>query len=118
MPIAQLVKRMSPKGWAMLGGSAAVAVLFIFLLMQFASAPSYSTLMTGLDPAQTGKMTTTLSTAGIGYQLQHNGTALGVLSGQTAQARVALATAGLLGAQAQPGLSPDRESTRLQSHHF
>jgi flagellar M-ring protein FliF len=105
MPIAQLVKRMSPKGWAMLGGSAAVAVLFIFLLMQFASAPSYSTLMTGLDPAQTGKMTTTLSTAGIGYQLQNNGTALAVVSGQTAQARVALATAGLLGAQSQPGFS-------------
>ena len=89
----------------MLGGSAAVAVLFIFLLMQFASAPSYSTLMTGLDPAQTGKMTTTLSTAGIGYQLQNNGTALAVVSGQTAQARVALATAGLLGAQSQPGFS-------------
>jgi flagellar M-ring protein FliF len=105
MPLAQLAKRLSPKGWAMLGGSAAVAVLFVFLLMQFASAPSYSTLMTGLDPAETGKMTTALSTAGIAYQLQNNGTALAVTSSQTAQARVALATAGLLGATAQPGFS-------------
>ena len=105
MAIAQLAKRMSPKGWAMIGGSAAVAILFIYMLMQFASAPSYSTLMTGLDPAQTGKMTTTLSTAGIAYQLQNNGTALAVVSSQTAQARVALATAGVLGAQAQPGFS-------------
>ena len=41
---------------------------------------------------------------GISYQLQNSGTALGVESGQTSQARVALATAGLLGVgSTQPG---------------
>jgi len=47
-------------------------------------------------------MTSTLSSHGIGYQLQNNGTALAVQSNQTAEARVALAGAGLLGNN-QPG---------------
>ena len=65
--------------------------------MHFASAPSYSTLLTGLDPAQTGKIESTLSAKGIGYQIQNGGTALAVDSSQTSQARIALASAGLLG---------------------
>ena len=66
------------------------------------SQPSYSTLATGLEPAQTGKMTSTLDQQGIGYELQNNGTALAVQSDETARARVALAGAGLLG-NTQPG---------------
>jgi flagellar M-ring protein FliF len=73
-------------------------------VMQMASSPSYSTLMAGIDPTQTGKVTSTLSAQGISYQLQNNGTAIAVQSSQTAQARVALATAGLLTNQ-QPGFS-------------
>ena len=88
----------------MVGGSAAAAILFLVLVMHFASAPSYSTLLTGLDPAQTGKITSTLDTKGIPYQIENNGTALAVASGDTAQARIALATAGLLGSSTnQPG---------------
>ena len=101
---AEIAKQMSPKGWAMVGGSAAAGLVFLVIVMQMASEPSYSTLETGLDPSQTGKITSTLDTQGIAYQLQNNGTALAVQSGQTAQARVALATAGLLGNQ-QPGFS-------------
>jgi flagellar M-ring protein FliF len=104
MPVRQFVSKLSPRGWLMVGGAAAVTVVFLVLVMQMASAPSYSTLMTGLDPTQTGKITSTLSTQGIAYELQNNGTALAVESGKTAQARVALATAGLLGSQ-QPGFS-------------
>jgi flagellar M-ring protein FliF len=103
-PITQIFKRLTPKGWAMVGGSIAAALVFLVVLMQMASAPSYTTLQTGLDPAQTGKITSTLSTQGIAYQLQNNGTALAVQSDQTAQARVALATAGLLSNQ-QPGFA-------------
>lgn len=88
----------------MVGGSAAGAILFLVIVMHFASAPSYSTLLTGLDPAQTGKITSTLDTKGIPYQIENNGTALAVASGDTAQARIALATAGLLGSSSdQPG---------------
>ncbi|HEX4009231.1 MAG TPA: flagellar basal-body MS-ring/collar protein FliF [Solirubrobacteraceae bacterium] len=102
--LADTFKKMSPKGWAMIGGSVAVAIVFLVVVMQMASSPSYSTLMAGIDPTQTGKITSTLSAQGISYQLQNNGTAIAVQSGQTAQARVALATAGLLTTQ-QPGFT-------------
>jgi flagellar M-ring protein FliF len=88
----------------MMGGSAAVAIMFLYFVFSLASAPSYATLLAGLDPAQTGKITSTLDAKGIAYQLQNNGTALAVQADKTAQARIALATAGLLGNQ-QPGFS-------------
>jgi flagellar M-ring protein FliF len=100
--VSQIIKKLSPRAWAMVGGAIAAGIVFLVLVMHFAAAPSYSTLETGLDPAQTGKITSTLSTQGIAYQLQNNGTALAVNSSQTAQARVALATAGLL-TTTQPG---------------
>jgi flagellar M-ring protein FliF len=103
--VMDLVRRLSPKGWAMVGGAFAAAVVFIVLVMHFASAPSYSTLETGIDPSQTSKITSTLSTQGIPYQLQNGGTAIAVESGKTAQARVALASAGLLSGNSQPGFS-------------
>src|SRR5437764_13527063 len=105
MPIRQFITKVSPKQWAMIGGAAAVVVLFLYFVIHLASQPSYSTLLTGLDPAQTGKITSTLDTKGIPYQLQNNGTALGVSSDKTAQARVALATAGLLSSSQQQGFS-------------
>ncbi len=111
----QIAQKMSPKAWAMVGGSVAVAIVFMVVLMQFASSPSYTTLMAGVDPAQTGKITSTLSAQGIGYQLQNNGTAIAVTSSQTAQARVALATAGLLSNQ-QPGFSLLNNSQLGQSN--
>jgi flagellar M-ring protein FliF len=104
MPIRQFVSKLSPKGWAMVGGSVAVAIVFLMIVMSIASKPSYSTLLTGLDPAQTSKITSALDAKGIGYQLENGGTALGVSAGQVSQARVALASAGLLGSS-QPGFS-------------
>ena len=104
MDIRQFIGKLTPKGWAMVGGSIAAAIVFLVVIMQFASAPSYSTLLTGLDPAQTGKIESTLSSKGIGYQIQNGGTALAVDSSQTGQARIALASAGLLGVgSTQPG---------------
>jgi flagellar M-ring protein FliF len=103
MNFGQLASKMTPKGWAMAGGAAAAAIVFLVLIMNFASKPSYSTLMTGVDPTQTGKITSTLSTKGIGYQIQNNGTAIAVQSDKTGDARIALATAGLLNGTSQPG---------------
>ena len=104
MDIRQLISKLTPKGWAMVGGSVAAAVVFLMLVMNFASAKSYSTLETGMDPAQTGKITAALDAKGIGYQIQNGGTALAVNSSQVSQARIALATAGLLGiGSTQPG---------------
>ena len=104
MDIRQFITKLTPKGWAMVGGSVAAGILFLVVLMHFASSPSYTTLETGLDPAQTGKITAALDAKGIGYQLQNGGTALEVTSSQVSQARIALATAGLLGiGSEQPG---------------
>lgn len=74
----------------------AVAILAIaFLLLRVAGAPSYTILSSGLDPAQTGKVTAALDEQGIGYELRNNGTALAVEKAQVAQARVALAGQGV-----------------------
>src|SRR5690348_11774862 len=104
MPARQFISKLTPRGWLAVGGAAAVAVVFLVLVFHMASAPSYSTMLTGLDPDQTGKITSTLDSKGIGYQIQNNGTALAVQSGQTGQARIALASAGLLGTSSQPGM--------------
>ena len=104
MPIAALASRLTPRGWLIAGGFAVGAIMFVYLFLHMVSAPSYSTLVSGLNPSQTGKMTNTLSEHGVSYQLQNNGTALAVQSNQTAQARVALAGAGLLG-NTQPDFS-------------
>src|SRR6201996_2163756 len=109
------VKKVSPKGWAMIGGSVLVAIAFLVIVMQMASAPSYTTLMAGIDPSQTGKIGSTLSAQGISYELQNGGTAVAVNASQTAQARVALATAGLLTNQ-QPGFSLLNSSQLGQSN--
>lgn len=103
MPLRALLVNLTPRGRLMLGGVALGTVVVLILLMRMASAPSYATLMTGLDPAQTGKVTAALDTKGIGYELQNNGTALAVEKGKTADARIALASAGLSGSTAQPG---------------
>ena len=74
----------------------AVAILGIaFLLLRVAGAPSYALLSSGLDPAQTGKVTAALDEQGIGYELRNNGTALAVEKTSMSQARVALAAQGV-----------------------
>jgi flagellar M-ring protein FliF len=104
MPTASLASRLTPRAWLMAGGGAIAAILFIYIFLHTISAPSYSTLVSGVDPSQTGKMTSTLSQHGIGFQLQNNGTAIAVQSNQTSQARVALAGANELG-NTQPDFS-------------
>ncbi len=119
MPLRALLANVTPRGRIVLGAVALGTVVVLILLMRMASAPSYSTLLTGLDPAQTGKVTAALDTKGIGWQLQNNGTAIAVDAGKTAQARIALASAGLgaggLGVQ-QPGYELlDRQSLGTSS---
>ncbi len=114
MPVKQLATRLTPRGWIILGAGAVAGILFIYLFVHMVSKPSYSTLATGLEPAQTGKMTSALDQQGIGYELQNNGTALAVQSNETAQARVALAGAGLLG-NTHPGFELFNKSSLGES---
>jgi flagellar M-ring protein FliF len=101
-PAAQLASRLTPRGWLIAGGGAVAAILFVYLFLHMVSAPSYTTLVSGVEPSRTGKMTSTLSQQGINYELQNSGTAIAVQANQTAKARVALAGANLLGNN-QPG---------------
>ncbi len=102
MPVRALLANVSPRGRIVLAATVLGTLVALILVMRMASAPSYTTLMSGLDPAQTGKVTAALDQQGIGYELQNNGTALAVEKGKTAQAHIALASAGLPGS-AQPG---------------
>jgi flagellar M-ring protein FliF len=101
---AQLASRLTPRGWLIAGGGAVAAILFVYLFVHTVSKPSYTTVVSGVQPSQTNKMTSTLSGQGISYELQDNGTAIAVQSNDASKARVALAGANLLG-NAQPGFS-------------
>ncbi|MBX5470328.1 MAG: flagellar M-ring protein FliF [Thermoleophilaceae bacterium] len=90
-----LIQNTSTKGKLILAGSALGVVLVAVLILKLASAPSYTTLVSGIDPAQTSKITAALDEKGVKWQLENNGTAIAVDKSQTAQARVALAEQGL-----------------------
>src|SRR3954452_2425045 len=97
-----ILMNMTPKGRLMLAGSVLGVILVAFLMLRMASAPSYSTVMAGVDPAQTGKITAALDAKGVKYEIQNNGTAIAVDKSQIADARIALAEKGLPNS-AQPG---------------
>src|SRR5918999_1742092 len=94
-PFLQTLKPMPARSKAVLSVSAVAIFAIAFLLLRIAGAPSYALLSSGLDPAQTGKVTAALDEQGIGYELRNNGTALAVEKAQVAQARVALAGQGV-----------------------
>ena len=93
--MGSLIQNTSTKGKIGMAAAALGVVLVAVMLMKMATSPSYSTIATGVDPAQTGKMTAALDTKGIKWKLVNNGTGIAVNSGQTASARVALAEGGL-----------------------
>src|SRR5919201_658433 len=90
-----IIQNTSTKGKIGMGVAAIAVVLVAIMLMKVASSPSYATVATGVDPAQTDKMTAALDQKGIKWKLENNGTAIAVNSAQTAQARVALAASGV-----------------------
>src|SRR5215210_1351483 len=93
--VRNLIVNMTPKGRLIMGASAAAILLLVFFMIRIAGQASYTTVMAGIDPAQTGKITAALDAKGIKYEVQNNGTALGVDKGQIAAARIALAEKGL-----------------------
>ncbi len=91
----KLLQSMTMRQRITLAASVVGVLIVAFLLLRMATAPSYSLIASGLDPAKTGKMTAALDAQGISYELRNNGTALAVEKNQTAQAQIALADAGL-----------------------
>jgi flagellar M-ring protein FliF len=95
MPFLATFKNLPPRSKAVLVASALGVVLVAFFLLRLAGAPSYALLSSGLDPAQTGKITAALDEQGIAYELRSNGTALAVEKAQVSAARIALAGQGV-----------------------
>src|SRR3954463_14876466 len=89
---------------AILGVSAVAILAIAFVMLKIATAPSYALIASGLDPAQTGKITAALDSQGIAYELRNNGTALAGAKAGTGQANIALAAQGVQpSAAGQPG---------------
>ena len=61
------LQQMPAKSKAILAASVVGILLVAIMLFRLAAAPSYTTLRTGLDPADTGKLTAALDESGIGY---------------------------------------------------
>src|SRR3954453_16971401 len=97
-----LIQNMTPKGRLIAGASLAAIILMAFLMMRMASAPSYTTVMAGVDPKQVGKVSEALAPKGVKYEIRNNGTAVAVDKSQVGDARIALAASGLPNS-AQPG---------------
>src|ERR1700709_237189 len=104
-PFLKNILALPAKTKAILGVSAFAVLAIAFVMLKIATAPSYALIASGLDPAQTGKITAALDSQGIAYELRNNGTALAVVKSSTAQANVALAAQGIesSGGSNQPG---------------
>src|SRR3954454_2975677 len=104
-PFIQNVLALPAKTKGILGVSAVAILGIAFIMLKIATAPQYALIASGLDPAQTGKITAALDAQGIAYELRNNGTALAVQKSATAQANIALASAGISGSGSgsQPG---------------
>ena len=95
MPFLANLAKLPGRSKAVLGLSVLAVIVVALVLLRIAGAPAYTILSSGLDPAQTGKITAALDEQGIAYELRSNGTALAVDKAQVAQARVALAAQGV-----------------------
>ncbi|MBJ7519890.1 MAG: flagellar M-ring protein FliF [Solirubrobacteraceae bacterium] len=96
---------MPTRGKAILGASLLVGLVMMFILFRMATAPSYVTVINGVDPSDTAKATAALDEAGIAYKLENNGTAVSVVSDSESQAKVALSSTGLAsGGSSKPGM--------------
>ena len=93
--LVPLIKNSTPKAKLGLAAGFVVTLVVFFLLFKMATAPSYETLLTGVDPAETGKITKALDEQGLQYELQNGGTAIGIQPADAARARIALAETGL-----------------------
>jgi flagellar M-ring protein FliF len=101
----KLLTNLSTRGKITLGVSIFAVLIATVLLFKMATKPSYTQIQAGVNPAQITSITSALTTAGVAYEVQGNGTAIAVKSGQEGAAQVALANAGLgSAASTQPGM--------------
>jgi flagellar M-ring protein FliF len=99
-----IFKELTPRARIGLGAAVLGVVLVSFFLLKLATAPSYATIMTDVDPAKADSITTALAERGVSYELTDGGTGVAVEKSQISEARIALANAGVnAGSGDQPG---------------
>jgi flagellar M-ring protein FliF len=98
-----LITSMSTRGKITLAACALGFLAAAVFILKMAGAPSYTTVMTGVDPAKASQITGALSSAGIQSQIENGGTAIAVQKGKETAATVALASKGLNSTATQPG---------------
>jgi flagellar M-ring protein FliF len=88
-----------------------VAVLgALFFFYSFASTTSYSTLVSGMTPSQTGEAEQALAGAGVAYRVASGGTEIDVPAGELSQAQIAIAEKGVLNGSQNSFSSFDKTS--------
>src|SRR3712207_527729 len=97
-----MLMNLTPRGRVVVGLSALAVVVLAFTMFQIATKPSFATVASGIDPAESGKITKALDEKGVPYEIQNNGTAVAVEKSKMADARIALAETGLPG-KTKPG---------------
>src|SRR6195952_3644252 len=98
-----LITSMSLRGKITLAACALGFLAAALFIVKMAGAPSYTTVMTGVDPAKTTQITSAPAAAGVPFTLQNGGTAVAGQKGKETASNVALATKGLNPGTAQPG---------------
>lgn len=108
-----LINSMSTRGKVILAACAVAFLAAVFLVFRMASAPSYVTVMSGIDPAKSADITATLSAAGISGHLVSGGTELQVPQGSEDKAVTALAQKGLGSGRRKGGFADTLDKQKL-----
>jgi flagellar M-ring protein FliF len=86
-------------------------LLTFYFIYSYAGKQSYTAVASNLEPAQTGNAEQALASAGVGYKVAAGGTELDVPAGQLSQARIALASKGVLGSSPSSSFSAFSKSS-------
>ncbi|HVY97622.1 MAG TPA: flagellar basal-body MS-ring/collar protein FliF [Solirubrobacterales bacterium] len=100
--IRSVLARLSTRGRIALAGAAVAIVVLLFVMFQMATSQSYTTLASGVDPAETGQITGVLEDKGIPFEVRGDGTTVAVADSDVSQARIALAESDVVGGN-KPG---------------
>jgi flagellar M-ring protein FliF len=90
-----LVGGMSPRQRLIAGGGVLAVIVFMAVFVLRVGQPAYTTLYSGLQPADAQQVTTQLAALGISYQTSTDGSGVSVPADQLDRARLALAAQGL-----------------------
>jgi flagellar M-ring protein FliF len=88
-------RNIEPRGQITMVVSFLLIAVTGYFLYSYATAPSYTTLQTNLNPSTTNQIAQALASAGVKYRISNGGTEVDVVSSQQSQAQIALASKGV-----------------------